>query len=236
MTTLDYLMLTLSIYFHDLGMLVTRNEYENRNNSSFSVYKEKIDNNAFGCEYKEKVHSLGEISEKFMYQEFVRSNHAERIENWINGNNNVKYGQASDIIKEIDSMLHNLDSMFRKDLAMLCKSHHSNDLDDFGKYKTDCKYGNSIEERVNLNYIAIILRTADLLHITNDRTPTIQYNLVNPSDPISIIEWQKQMAVRSVTPKTKVNNEGCVDRSLTMDTIDITAYFDGADQAEAFLD
>lgn len=235
MTILECLMLVLSIYFHDLGMLVTNKEYENRNNLQFEEYKKKIENNEFGCEYKEKVYSLGENSEKFMYQEFVRSKHAERIENWINGNNHLEYGQANEIIEEIDKILYNLDSMFRVDLAMLCKSHHLDDLDDFEKYKTDSRYGNSEEEKVNLHYIAIVLRTADLLHITNDRTPTIQYNLVNPSDPISIIEWQKQMAVRSVNPKIKVNNEGFIDKKLDMDTVEITAYFDGADQAEAFF-
>lgn len=34
MTSAEWLMLTLSVYFHDLGMVVTKEEYEKRNNSS----------------------------------------------------------------------------------------------------------------------------------------------------------------------------------------------------------
>lgn len=235
MTILDNLMLVLSIYFHDLGMVVTKNEYENRANSQFQEYKQRIKNKEFGFEYTDKVNSLGEDAEKFIYQEFVRSKHAERIENWINGNRDIDYGEVNQIIDEIDKVLCNLDPAFREDLAMLCRSHHLDDLDDFDKYQTSAKYGNDKEEIVNLHYIAIILRTADLLHITKDRTPTIQYYLVNPSDPISIVEWQKQMAVNSVTAKTRVNEEGKIDKSLQPDTVEIRAYFDKADQAEAFF-
>lgn len=48
-----------------------------------------------------------------------------------------------------------------------------NDIEDFSKYKVKKMYGNTENEKVNLNYIAIILRTADLLHITRDRTPSV---------------------------------------------------------------
>lgn len=235
MTTLDYLMLVLSIYFHDLGMLVTKDEFRNRMNSGFKEYRDKIENGELGLEYKEKVDSLGENAERFMYQEFVRTKHAERIENWINGRADIESGEATQIIEEIDKMLCNLDSLFRKDLAMLCKSHHEDDLNDFDIYQTSARYGNSKDEVVNLHYIAIILRTADLLHISNDRTPTIQYSLINPSDPISIIEWQKQMAVKSVTAQERLNEERCIDKRLMKDTIQITAYFDKPDQADAFF-
>ena len=33
LTSADWLLIVLSIYFHDLGMLVTKQEYENRNQS-----------------------------------------------------------------------------------------------------------------------------------------------------------------------------------------------------------
>ena len=60
MTVLDNLMLVLSIYFHDLGMVVTKKEYENRMKSQFKEYKQKIENYEFGYEYLEKVKSLDE--------------------------------------------------------------------------------------------------------------------------------------------------------------------------------
>jgi len=38
LTSANWLMLTLSIYFHDLGMLVTKEEFRNRRKSSFLAY------------------------------------------------------------------------------------------------------------------------------------------------------------------------------------------------------
>ena len=41
MTGADWILIVVSIYFHDLGMLVTRNEYENRNVSKeYKVFKQ----------------------------------------------------------------------------------------------------------------------------------------------------------------------------------------------------
>ena len=93
--------------------------------------------------------------------------------------------------------------MFKVDLAMICESHHEDDIDDFTKYRVDNVYGNDKNEKVNLNYIAVILRIADLLHITKDRTPSITRKMINVSNPMSVVEWEKQMAVRAVQPKLK---------------------------------
>lgn len=43
------------------------------------------------------------------------------------------------------------------------------------------------------------------------------------------------MAVRAVRPKDQRNEEGAVDNSKQKDTIEITAYFDGAETAEAYF-
>ncbi|MCR2046791.1 ATP-binding protein [Acetatifactor muris] len=125
--------------------------------------------------------------------------------------------------------------MFKIDLAMICESHHKDDIEDFTKYRVDNVYGNDRQEKVNLNYIAIILRVADLLHITKDRTPSITRRLINISNPKSVIEWEKQMAVRAVQPKLKRDGEENINKELESDTIEITAYFEGAENAEAYF-
>jgi hypothetical protein len=229
----EWLMLVLSIYFHDMGMVVTKDEYENRYSSDYAAYKEKVMNGEMGIEYKEKVVSLGDEAEKFIYQEFVRGNHAARIKNIIIGNSDNTLGNTYSLTCEVGKILENLDNAFRRDLAKICESHNM-DIDDFDVFKTSYCYGNSEDETVNLNYIALILRTADLLHITCDRTPTIQYHLINPSDPISILEWQKQMGVKAVRPKRKKSSDSN-DRDLQPDTIEITAYFDKDEKVEAYF-
>ncbi len=232
MTSAEWLMLTLAIYFHDLGMLVTREEFKNREKTDFSNYKTKILNGTEPSEYKEYVKQQ---EDTFLYQEFVRENHAIRIRQWIEGKNDSDLGEAAIVRREIDDILKNLDKMFKNDLAMICESHHKDDIEEFSKYKIKKMYGNTDAERVNLNYVAVILRTADLLHITRDRTPSIARRLINVSNPTSVIEWEKQGAVRAVGAKEQRNEEGIVDNTRQKDTIEVTAYFDGVDTAEAYF-
>ena len=229
MTYAEWLMLTLAIYFHDLGMVVTKNEYINRDKSSFKEYKNKIIQDTRNSEYGEYLKGKDDT---FLYQEFVRENHAKRIKQWIEGKSTTELGEAAVIREEINEILRNIDPMFRGDLALICESHHEDDIEDFSKYKVKKMYGNTENERVNLNYIAVILRTADLLHITRDRTPSVTRRLISINNPVSVIEWEKQ---RAVGPKDQRNEEGFVDNSKQKDTIEITAYFDGAETADAYF-
>lgn len=231
MTQSDWLMIVLSIYFHDLGMLVTKEEYNNRSsNPGYNSFKENILNDEYGIEYKEKIISLDkDRQDRFIYQEFVRKNHAARIHCWIENDSKNLYYKDLAIVEEIKKLLSPLDPMFRRDLAIICESHHLNDLDNFEKYKTKQEYGQTDQESVNLHYAALILRTADLLHITSDRTPSIEFVLINPSDPISQEEWRKQKSVKSVKPKDKRNEEGIIDPNAKKDTIAVTAYFEEPD-------
>jgi len=233
MTQAEWLMLTLAVYFHDLGMVVTRDEYREREKTSFKEYKEAILSDEQFPEYKEYIE--GKKDDHFLYEEFVRENHAKRIRYWIEGNNNLKFGDGTQIIEEINIMLNGLDEMFRRDLAMLCESHHDQNIDNFNKYKIEVWYGNDENEKVNLNYIAIILRIADLLDITKGRTPAISRKMINVTNPESIVEWEKQKAVRAVKAQSKRNSEGKVDLNLEKDTIEVTAFFKGAETADAYF-
>jgi len=232
MTSAEWLMLTLAIYFHDLGMVVSKEEFNKRKeNNEFLKFKSATLTSA-SKEYKKFYED-----EKYLYQEFVRQYHAVRIRSWLELKTPNRYG-LSTVQQEIinSSFLAASDfDLFKKDLAMICESHHLDDIDNFSKYKIQSRYGNTDDACVNLNYIAIILRIADLLHITNDRTPTIPRMLIDINNPISIIEWEKQNAVKAITPKPKRNKEGCIDNSIPKDTIEITAYFSGSETAEAYF-
>ena len=228
LTPTDWLMLTLSIYFHDLGMLVTKEEYENRNNSDFPEFKAQILDGKLGLDYREKIISIKEAGrqDRFIYQELVRKNHAQRIKYWILEEKNPSFPTELKIVDEIKELISKADNMFRRDLALICESHHLDDLDDFDKYKPNQQYGPKQQEIINLHYCAIILRTADLLHITSDRTPSIEFSLINPNDPISQEEWAKQQAVKAIRPKVKKNKDGKVDSTLPKDTLEVIALFE----------
>ena len=223
----EWLMIVLSIYFHDIGLIVTENEFEHRDKSGFHKFCSTVlFANSEGADYQDKVNRLPELRrERFLYQEFVRYNHGRRVRQWIEGRPNLELGYAAAQMREIDQLLKDLDVNFRKDLALVCESHNLDDIEDVKKYRVSHPYGNSDEETVNLQYCAIALRTVDLLQITNKRAPSILYRLINPSDPVSQDEWAKQNAVKRVRAKTTVDRDGNASSDLPKDTIEVFATF-----------
>lgn len=231
LTKADWLLLTLACYFHDLGLLVTKDEFDARDQSDFRKFCEKIlFTGPNAADYRAKIEELDSLDrDKFLYQEFVRYYHAARVRSWIVGTPNVALGSAKAAAEEIDRLLSPLDISFRTDLANVCESHNLDDLDSELKYPLYRPYGSSEEEAANLQYIAILLRTTDLIQITNKRAPTVLYKIINPKDPISQVEWLKQNAVRHVRPQPKGNRSGEVSRDIQSDTIEIYADFKSAD-------
>lgn len=227
MSPADWLMTVLAIYFHDLGMLVLLKEYEKRNSSGFPDYRDTVlYAGKEGADYREKIEQLSaDKIDRFLYQEFVRHNHAKRIKNWIEGRAPENIGITNTVMSEVNNLLSALDPQFRHDLALVCESHHLDDLNDLQKYKVSQPYGNSDEETANLQYAAVMLRTTDLLHITRDRTPSIAFRVINPIDPISQEEWAKQTAVKRVRSKISQDREGNLDKNAPRNTIEVHANF-----------
>ena len=229
MSDSDWLMIVLAVYFHDMGMLVTKAEFANRaaTGSGFSTFCEQVlFGGVNGPDYKAKVEQLSEDDrDRFLYQEFVRHKHAERIRAWIMGQTKEQLGLSQHAVTEVSKLLEPVGPQFRRDLGIVCESHHLNDLGDVQKYKVSQPYGNSDAETVNLQYCAVLLRTADLLHMTSDRTPSIEFKVINPTDPISQQEWARQMAVKRVRPKWGLNDDGQPDEKAARDTVEVHAYF-----------
>lgn len=227
MTHADWLLIVLSIYFHDLGMLVTKEEFKNRKNSKFKEYRDDILLGKYGEDYKDKIEALEvEEQDKFIYQELVRKNHGERIKYWLLNEKRTDFHLDQKMIDEIQKLISNVNSLFLNDLASICESHQLSDLENFDKYKISQPYGTTIQEEANVFYAALLLRTADLLHITSDRTPSIEYVVINPTDPISVEEWAKQKSVNNIRPQKKKNSEGEIDDDLPKDTFEVTALFE----------
>ncbi|MFF8877240.1 HD domain-containing protein [Streptomyces flaveolus] len=206
MTPADWLLAVLSIYFHDLGMAVTKEEYESRDVTQFQQFKKEflLTEDDYGRDYRERMKELARRNvdvEKFLYQEFVRHYHALRVKNWISGNRTREFGDSTKVQDEVEAILGGLSPAFRKDLALVCESHHLNDLDNLEKYHPSRPYGTKSSETANVQYAALLLRTVDLLHVTSDRTPSMTFRVIDPRDPVSQREWAKQRAVASVRPR-----------------------------------
>ena len=227
MTPADWLLVVLAIYFHDLGMLVTKDEFEHRFSSDFPRYRDKeLMRGAGGEEYAAKIATLKhDEAERFMYEEFVRHNHARRIAAWVKGKVGTSMGAADRAAQEVDSLLRDLPLQFRLDLALVCESHHLDDLDRLDKYSLSQPYGNSPEETANVHYAALLLRAADLLHITRDRTPSTIFRLIAPTDPLSQREWAKQMGVTCVRAEMGRDSDDNVDPNAPRNTIGVHGHF-----------
>jgi hypothetical protein len=227
MSSGDWLMITLCAYFHDLGLLITRDEFKQRAESDFLAFcEQKLFAGPEGADYREKIDLLqSEERERFLYAEFVRAHHGPRVRSWVDGKFNETLGLAKDAAAEIDQLLSKLDPAFRRDLAIICESHNLDDLGDVKKYKTSQPYGNSESETVNLQYSAVLLRTIDLFQITDQRAPSTLYRIINPTDPVSQREWVKQNAVKRVRPRMGFDREGNQSEKAPKDTIEVFGHF-----------
>jgi molecular chaperone HtpG len=227
MTPADWLLTVLAIYFHDLGMLVTKHEFDGRESSGFPDFRDRV---LFagqdGTDYRAKTEQLKpDERERFLYQEFVRNHHAERIRNWVVGKAPDHLGATVPTVAALEELLNPLSERFRKDLALVCESHHLDDLKDFKKSPLSQPYGKTSGEQANVHYAVLLLRTADLLDITTTRTPSILYRVIDPKDPTSQDEWAKQMGVIAVRPKLGLNADGFPDDDAVKDTIEVHALY-----------
>jgi molecular chaperone HtpG len=201
MTPVDWLLITLSIYFHDLGMLVTAQEFEERmGNEEFILFMRNLEADAKSQDYLARARKMNSTQrERFFFQEFIREHHARRVREWINGRRSRHWGNAIKAITEkFDELMKPFPARFRENLATICESHHKNDLNNLEIYPLYQRYGSDGAEMANVQYAALILRTVDLIHVTKDRTPSIMYKTINLSDPKGVDEWDKQKDVFAV--------------------------------------
>ena len=227
MTPTDWLMLVLAVYFHDIGMIITRDEFEHRkDNEEFQDYLESIDK-----KYYETLKP--ENQDKAIYQDYVRKHHGDRVFQWIV---NVGDSPASEspIDKLLYDILHSLGSQFRKDLARICKSHQEKLTDVFVNEDADIRYAQDKRSKANLIYCAAVLRTADLLHVNSERTPDIDFLLISPQNAYSRREWVKQKAVTCIKPMEERDKDGAVDPTKEMHLFEVRAVFSDDDAYSHF--
>lgn len=233
MSPTDWLLTVLAIYFHDLGMLVTKTEFAARNQSPFIRFKEEVlGTDTLGTDYRDNLsrrYPLPDAQERFLYQEYIRRTHPARVAAWLRGVPDMPPQGTAAIAEVVQRLVDGVDIAFQRDLALVCESHHLDDLGDAKKYPVSRPYGNSAAETANVQYAAILLRSADLLHVTQDRTPSVEFRVINPTDPTSQVEWAKQMAVRAVRPRPQEDGDDPQQLPQVPDTIEVHATFTDAD-------
>jgi hypothetical protein len=106
--------------------------------------------------------------------QFVRAVHNDWSQRWIEEKTPATLGQYAE---------------WRADLIRLCRSHHEGYVE-LSSRQFDGRLIGSSGSVVNLRYLAMLLRIADVLEIDPERTPPVilEHRLI---DPASVVYWQK---------------------------------------------
>jgi hypothetical protein len=94
-------------------------------------------------------------------------------------------------------------------LSSICESHclDYEVLRDPVKYPTQ---GSVLGEVVNIRALAVYLRLADMLDLSDDRTPYAIWKFVSPQDTQSVMEWNKHRVLRRVTFPDYQKGQRCI--------------------------
>lgn len=183
-TKLNELEITLMVYsalLHDIGMAISEDDINSIKADSFPF-----------CEVKfSAMKKIMEDNEALALQEYVRRIHASLSGRYIHENLKDKL---------VIPKLTTLD--FTKELVLICEAH----TEDYDWIKANLRT-NEVRGDYSFNpqFIAAILRLADILDIDGNRTPYNLYKLISPKG-ISDEEW-KQHFVISNNEKIVINKK-----------------------------
>lgn len=172
-TKLSELEITLLIYsalLHDIGMAVSEEDINSIKADSFPF-----------CDVKfSAMKKIMGNDENLAMQEYVRRIHASLSGRYIRENLKDKL---------VIPKLTTLD--FTKELALICESH----TQDYDWIKSNLRT-NEIRGDYSFNpqFIASILRLADILDIDSNRTPYNLYKLISPKE-VSDKEWKQHFVI-----------------------------------------
>ncbi|MBL7646832.1 MAG: ATP-binding protein [Candidatus Hydrogenedentes bacterium] len=197
LNAVEIALLILSAYFHDQGMVPESDEWEklkespefllslerwNQDHPNVSDIRRQLEDPRFTDQEKDA------LSEKLQQHldahrtSFLRMTHGERAEQLV-----IRlYGAASRLsVAGVELAPY---------LGRLCASHAwpAARLTDENGFRPDQSIGSF---SVNLRFLAVVLRVADILDFDRDRTPEPLLRTINFSSAVSFIEWSKHRSV-----------------------------------------
>lgn len=178
-------LLVISAYFHDIGMVVSEEDKDAINNPSNSNPTDPYNMQSLKEFTGIYTTNNKEATSDIVFQEYIRRYH------------NVRSAQY--IIQNFQKI--GIDARLKRIVADLCQSHGERNLTDSN---FQVEYPINFEDKlyyVNIQYIAILLRLADVLDISDSRTPEILFDWINPKNEISRKEWERHRGVVGVGPR-----------------------------------
>lgn len=165
---LEIVILILSALLHDIGMAVSEDDIQSIKNDNFPY---------FDVKYSAVVKTIE--SEDLALQEYVRMFHSSLSAKYIN----------EKLVGKFD--IPRLALNFNKELALICESH-TKGFDWITSNLTLNEFKG--DYRFNSQFLACVLRLADILDIDSNRTPFNLYQLISPTG-VSKEEWEQHFII-----------------------------------------
>lgn len=168
----ELVLLVYAAVLHDIGMVANREEVK--------LIKESEEYKSLLAEYQY------DIEDEEVITEFIRRNHVNRSLDFID--KMKKSPNEYEINFEIDGI------DFSRYLKSIIYSHgvDNKELYDDTKYPKKILIG---EEYVNIKYLCVLLRLADILDFDKTRTPRFMYEHIGIKNEISLGEWKKHLSI-----------------------------------------
>ncbi len=197
LNAIEVALLLLSSYYHDQGMVPEADEWKRIQDSSefkvsldrweienpnLSIIRRQLDDMRFSQKEKESLSSQIQQHLDAHRTDFLRVTHSERTEQLVNR----LFGS--------DDRLTVCGVNLAQILGRLCASHvwPASQLTDENSFRVDQAIG---VYSINLRFLAVILRLADILDFDRDRAPEALLRTINITSPISLIEWANHRSV-----------------------------------------
>lgn len=203
LNVVELTILITSAYLHDIGMTCSSSERDGiiASDSSFHAMfradEERESEHEAALEAKD--HRAATRIEDHVFVEYLRRNHVQRSDAFIAALPITLIWQGSP---------------FGKWVRAVCKGHGEpvSSLLNEANYPRDALVRNL---RINVQYLSILLRLADILDLDPERTPDALFSFINLADPISIDEWNKHRSIIGwdITPERIVFEAECTHPS-----------------------
>lgn len=193
LNNLELSILILSAYLHDIGMVKPREETRRILRSrEFIEFREENTDISQSIEDATKIgnNRTAIELEDALITEFVRKKHGKRTYEYILENHTD------------NRLLEYCGVNFAEDLALICASHCF-DTYDLAERKKEADKLMEVFRRdkmihnkeINIQYLAVSLRLADIMDFDRERTPKILFKYISPKSKISLKEWMKHLSI-----------------------------------------
>lgn len=193
---IEVMLLILSAYYHDIGMVLSDDDIDElEKNQEYLLFRDnwKANHPAYKETMLQMRNSKNDVNvercanilsmfNSAILTEYIRINHGELAKT------SIELEAASSELWEIEGV------SFASILSKISASHTTSvsDISNLNNYPVDERY---LSYNVNIQYLCILLRLADILDFDKERTPDELYKSINFSNTISVQEWEKHRSI-----------------------------------------